>query len=202
MTGFWSEGFFFPNPGCGPTVRPHLKRTKAQWALHALSFLPEFSQDRGDRTLRLSQKVQDKDSGKTTLPHTHMERDARTRNGTSNSLHIDVANCNLCYASHCKLKSCSMHFDKNRTDIIRLHIKEKQSQQPLPRDTGNSPLPRHQETKRNPHKLSPHEVINHTSCTYWSICAQGVNISRCSQTHRRMCASHSSSSVLLNFCAT
>jgi hypothetical protein len=68
-----------------------------------------------------------------TYTHTHMERVAKTRNGTSNSLHIDVANCNLCYASHCKLKSCSMHFDKNRTDIIRLHIKEKQSQQPLPR---------------------------------------------------------------------
>jgi hypothetical protein len=123
-----------------------------------------------------------------------MERDARTRNGTSNSLHIDVANCNLCYASHCKLKSCSMHFDKNRTDIKRLHIKEKQSQPPLPRDTGNSPLPTHQERKRNPHKPSPQEVINHTSCTYWSICAKGVNISRRAararrQTDRRMCAS-------------
>jgi hypothetical protein len=43
-----------------------------------------------------------------------MERDARTRNGTSNSLHIDVANCNLCYGSHYKLKSCSMHFDKKQ----------------------------------------------------------------------------------------
>lgn len=115
-----------------------------------------------------------------------MERDARTRNGTSNSLHIDVANCNLCHASHCKLKSCSMHFDKNRTDIKRLHIKEKQSQPPLPRDTGNSPLPTHQERKRNPHKLSPQEVINHTSCTYWSICAKGVNISRrAARAHRQ-----------------
>ncbi len=91
MNGFWSEGFFFPNPGCGPTVRTHLKRTKAQWPLHAPSFLPDFSQDRGDRTLRLSQKVQDKGFRKDHIATQHVHKYTHGKRCQDKELNIQFA---------------------------------------------------------------------------------------------------------------